>query len=448
MFLEKYTKLNKFVYGVNSGYGGSADVRNTDAIENQKSLILFLNCGISNRVMNPGLVRASMLVRANSLSNARSGVRPEVVQLLCDMINNNIVPVVPLRGSISASGDLMPLSYIAACMSGMKADSPVYFNGSTSASAKTVFDRCNLSFITFMAKEALAVINSSSCAATLAAVNLFDFGSLILLSELVSAMSVEVLHGRMESFHPIVHENLQHFGVKEFLEAINKLLRGSQFVRSNKIYDISNTNCGLAQDRYPLRTSPQWFSPLIETLSESIRKINVEINSTNDNPIIDHINEKVIHCGNFQVSNTAVAMDQTRQSVQMCAKMIFAQLSEILNFHMTDGLTPNLSGCDYTNDFGFKGVDIALASYVSEIQTLNSPVTNQVLSAEMHNQAINSLALISSRMTAESIELLKMILSSSIICLCQALDLRWLQKKVNESLKISLSRMSFPVSKS
>ena len=130
----------------------------------------------------------------------------------------------------------------------------------------------------------------------------------------------------------------------------------------------------------------------------SIDRSTSEINSANDNPLIDHRRDEIIHGGNFQGASITVAMDQRKQALQMCGKMLFGQMSELVNFKLSNGLPPNLSGSDTNTDMGYKGTDIAMASYCSELDYLGYGLTNHVLSTELHNQSVNSLALISARM--------------------------------------------------
>jgi hypothetical protein len=128
-------------------------------------------------------------------------------------------------------------------------------------------------------------------------------------------------------------------------------------------------------------------------------------------------------------------MDQVRQSLQLCGKLLFAQFSEIVDVKMNNNLTPNLCGMEPRHDFGFKGVEIAMAAYTSELDYHTAPLTNHVLSAELRNQSVNSLAFISARMTEKALKILQMMLSCTLLAQVQAQDLRWLQMSVNAELK-------------
>ena len=419
------------IYGVNTGYGGSADVRSDDTIELQISLIRHLNAGFGPTFPTE-LVRAVMLVRANSLSLGFSGIRPTTVQLLVDMLNEDIVPVVPKRGSVSASGDLMPTSYIAACMMG-RPDARVVVDG-VETTATAAFQRARLCPVEFQAKEALAVINAASFASSLGACVLFDANVAVLLTQVATALAVESLGGRVESFHPTVGRCMPHAGLREVASNLTTLLDGSRLAVQELTMEQKDETNRLKQDRYCLRSAPQWLAPVVETMQESARRITTETNSANDNPLIDHANDAILHCANFQGISSTVAMDHARQALQLCGKLIFSQMEEIVNVTLSNGLPPNLAGGDYNVDFGFKGADTAMASYMAELDVLTNPVTNHVVSAEMHNQSVNSLGLLSARKTNEALEVLQMMLANMLCCEMQAVDLRWLQRRVNSEL--------------
>lgn len=443
-FLEQLSS-GHVIYGVNTGYGGSADVRSFDFLELQRSLVRHLNIGFGDKV-DYEIIRTLMAVRANSLARGYSGVRPEVVDMLCQLLNYDIVPVVPLRGSISASGDLCPTSYVAAVMAG-RPDAVAIVSSVRQVTAPAALAEVGLKPIVWGPKEALAVVNAASVAASWAAVSLFDTGVSILLTQAVTALMAEALMGRLESFYATIHDTcLPHPGNIEVAANVRSLLSGSSLVQTKADWRLEGKTIGtgadegrarLKQDRYALRTAAQWLGPAVETWVESVRRVTVELNSANDNPLIDDQQDEILHCGNFQGIATTVAMDQVRQSIQLCGRLVFAQVSELLNHTSGHGLSPNLCGADVCVDFGFKGTDTATASYMSELDHVTPPLTNHVHSAEMHNQCVNSMALVSARTTSTALKLLQMMLTNALCALCQAVDLRWLERRVkNDANKI------------
>ena len=431
-YLQEKINTGSEIYGISTGFGGSADVRSSNLLEIQRTLVQFLKAGFGKK-LSSDIVRGVMVIRANCLSRGLSGVRPDIVDCLLRMLNEDVVPVVPKRGTISASGDLLPTSYIAAAMMG-KSDSSVVYKSSTVMTAKEAFAIAGMSHVTFQAKEALAVLNAATFADSLGAKVLFDASIALLMTQLVTALSVESLHGKAESFHPTISQNMPHPGQMDTANNILRFLEGSQFTSDYSDINKLDTEDNLKQDRYALRTAAQWLGPTIEVLSQSIQRITVDLNSTTDNPIIDHRKDNILHGGNFQGTAAAVAMDQVRQAIQLCGKLLFAQMSEMLNNKMSRGLTPNLCGSDPNHDFGMKGMDIAMAAYMSELDYLTAPITSHVLSAEMHNQSVNSLAFISARLTNKALKILQMMLANILLANIQAIDLRWLEKQTEQQI--------------
>ncbi|XP_013393780.1 phenylalanine ammonia-lyase 2-like [Lingula anatina] len=424
---KKVTEDRLVIYGINTGFGNSADTRTLELEKLQKALIQHINAGMG-RTFPPDMVRAVMVTRANCLAKAYSGVRPDVVQLLVAMINNDIVPIVPLRGSVSASGDLMPLGYIAAAMIGRE-DINVMVRGQIMP-CPVALKEANLEPLVMGPKEGLAIINATSFAAGTAAQTIYEANIAVLLTQICTGLAVEALQGKLESFHPVHHTCLQHVGLKEVSNNMLKILDGSQLAVSTLEMHLPDTYGSLKQDRYSIRTAPQWLGPVIETLKEACRRINVELNCANDNPVIDHRTDTIAHGGNFQGETLSITLDQTRQALQVCGKLLLAQFQEIVNHRINHDLPPNLCGSDINLDFGFKGADTAMASYMSELDHLANPMSNHVLSAECQNQSVNSMALVSSRLTREALEILQMMLANHLCLLCQALDLRHLRNKV------------------
>jgi phenylalanine ammonia-lyase len=443
-YLDKKISEGICVYGINTGFGGSANVRYQKDAAVNATLITHLNAGFGQR-LPLALVKATMLARANSISLGYSGVHSNVVELLVELLNNNIVPYVPKRGSISASGDLMPTSYIAACLEG-RPNCKVNANGIDTI-APVALKEAELSPVVFTGKDALGLINASSFAAVLAAEILYKGNIAILLTQAVVALTVEALQGRLESFHPLIHQKcLPHVGQQEVASNILNFLRGTKMAISQPEIERGLCEGELRQDRYGLRTSPQWLGPVLETAMESIRRVNIELNSANDNPIIDCKDDEILHCGNFQGTSTTVAMDQFRQSLQLCGKLLFGLMSEIIDCNMNNGLTPNLCGGNPNVDMGFKGTEVAMASYTSELDFLNSPVSNHVLNAEIRNQTVNSLALISARMSEDALEIFQMQLTNILRALVQAVELRWVKTRVESTISELLPNGSTCVS--
>jgi len=438
------------IYGVTTGFGGSADTRTNDPVVLGNALLQMQHIGIlpssgkapdalplldlMGSVMPEAWVRSAMLVRLSSLIRGHSGIRWEVLEKLTQILSkfDGPVPVVPLRGSISASGDLSPLSYIAGMLVGNPSirawDGP---SGSRKmVSSREGLARHDITPISLAAKEHLGILNGTAFSAAVAALVLDDARKLTLLSHILTAMSVEALYGMRGSFHPFIQECRPHPGQIESANLVWNLLENSQFaILHEEEVTIEEDEGKLRQDRYSLRTAPQFLGPQLEALLSSIKTVSIELNSTTDNPLVDERTGETHHGGNFQAMAVTNAMEQTRLSLHHIGRLMFSQCAELMDPTMNRGLPPSLASTDPSLNYFAKGIDIGTAAYVSELGYLASPVSTHIQSAEMHNQAVNSLALISARQTLSSLEVLSLLMSSHLYVLCQALDLRALEKE-------------------
>ncbi|KAI9243137.1 L-Aspartase-like protein, partial [Sporodiniella umbellata] len=412
------------IYGVNTGFGGSADTRNNNHMQLQISLLKLLAVGITslkneNHIIDEKIVRAAMIIRLNSNIKGYSGVKWKTLEYLTLFLNNNITPYIPL-------------SYICNCLIG-KNDKKVIVYKNDKRIVKPVaeiFEELNIKPLVLDAKEGLAIVNGTAFSAAISSLNIIDSNILIVFSQILTAMFVEALDGSDEYFEEFTQYVRPHKGQTEVAKNIKKILKNSNLINKNKY----NNNNNIVQDRYSSRTSPQWIGPQIETLYECIRVTEIELNSTTDNPIIDFERDKIYHGGNFQAMSITNCMENIRLSLNHIAKIIYSQNSEIINKDMNNGLSPNLCFENPSVDYGFKGIEISMASYMSEISYLSNPVSTNVQSAELHNQSINSLAFISGRYTQSVIEILQLMVSAQIYTLCQAIDLRIIKNKFTNEL--------------
>ncbi|KAI6142961.1 L-Aspartase-like protein [Pisolithus tinctorius] len=420
-------------YGVTTGFGGSATTRTKQTALLQKALIAHCQAGITpafrnGQVLTPeeqdllfpqDWVRGVMFVRLNSLIRAQSGTRWVVIEGLYKLLLHDVAPCVPLRQSISASGDIGPLAYISGILTGHPDNYAWHGQGAERRvyDSPTILQKIGLQPIEFIAKEGLSLINGTGASSAVACLGMHDCHIIGVAPS--SILAVEVVKGFQEPFNPYLHEAARpHPGQIEAAANIRRVLLSSKLARPHHVE--SDPEAALRQDRYCLRSSPQWLGPQLEDLLVAQKILDVELNSTTDNPIVDVQKEYLHHGANF------MAMAVTSLS--------FAQLTELLNHSTNSGLPPNLAVGEPSVDYSLKGADVAAAAYLSEMAYLANPVSTHVLSAEMHNQSVNSLALISGRYTLEAVKLCFMLMSTHIFALCQAADLRIMEATFRSKL--------------
>lgn len=377
-----------------------------------------------------------MLVRCNATIRGHSAVNASVVESILQLLRHDLTPVVPLRGSVSASGDLMPLSYIAGAIQG----SPdIWIRAGCGSSRKLITARealreSGMAPIVLGPKEGLGLINGTAASAAVASLALYETHQLAILAQVLTATATEALAGNVESYHPFIAQVRPHEGQIEAACNIRAFLSGSRLARGANQAQKDRFKSGLYQDRYALRSSTQWMGPQLEDLLLAHKQITTELNSTADNPLVDTAARDIYSGANFQATSVTSAMEKTRLSLQMIGKMIFGQCSEMINPVLSNGLPSNLASDDPSLSFTMKGVDVNMAAYMSELAYLANPVSSHVQSAEMHNQPINSLALVSCRYTMQAVELVSLMSAGSLYVACQALDLRVMSLKFLQSL--------------
>lgn len=442
--LANVISRKRVIYGVNTGFGGSADTRTNELIDLQTHLLQFLQSGIitatdknpasnserePSHVMPLAWVRAAIVARVNQNLRGHSAIRKCVLKCLMDLLNNEITPLIPLRGTISASGDLMPMAYIAGAIMG---NPDVFVQLGRGIQAKVMpsseaLKRRGLSPSGLGPKEGLGLINGTAPSVAVASLALYDAQQLALLSQMLTAFASEGLAGNVEWAHPFIHNTRPHMGQIEVASNIRRFLKGSKFVVG---LESQVTSCdGLCQDRYSTRTAPQWIGPYLEDLLLAQHQLEVELNSTSDNPVVDTSTQDdgsngEVYCGgNFQAVAITSAMEKSCLALQMIGRMLWSQVTEMINPATNNGLEANLNATAQEN-FTMKGIDINMSAYMSELAALAHPISTHVMSAEMHNQGINSLALISARRTLDAVDLLAHMSACHLYVSCQAAEIR------------------------
>lgn len=412
------------IYGVTTGYGDSCTTGVPAELIAELPLHLtrFHGCG-TGRLLTPPETRAVMAVRLAALLRGWSGVSVELVELLAGMLRRDILPLVPAEGSVGASGDLTPLSYIAGAMVGER---EVLFEG-RKMGADAAFAECGLRPIRLRPKEALAVMNGTAVMTGLAALVFVRAEGLARLSARLTAMASMALLGNPDHFDPRLSEAKPHPGQGRIAARIAADLQ--QF---RKLHAPTRL-----QDRYSIRCAPHVIGVLEDMLAPYRDMIETEINSANDNPLFDPETGDVLHGGHFYGGHIAFAMDGLKTLIANLADLMDRQFALLVDTRYNQGLPPNLSGAEGARaaiNHGLKAVQIAVSAWTAEALKLTMPASVFSRSTECHNQDKVSMGTIAARDAVRVLELTEQVAAAHLIACSQALRLRRRQGEISEAM--------------
>jgi phenylalanine ammonia-lyase len=421
--LRRLVANGRLVYGVNTGFGGMSDV----AIPSEQAMLLQRNALLHNRAgagdeLPERHVRAAMLLRVNSHLRGVSALRWELLTRLVEFLNAGATPVVREFGSIGASGDLVPLSAIARAVTGVDLRSPVRYRGRLT-SAGEVLSLLDLEPLELELKEGLAMVNGTSMSTGMAACCLLDASRLLCVTLGFHALALQALCGSTEPLDEFVHFHKPHPGQRWVAGTMRGALAGSRLTDR-----ISDTDVKLAQDRYSIRCLAQFLGPVVDTLARVAGELEVEMNSANDNPLVDaHVDGgRVLHCGNFLAQYVATGMDALRAQIALMVKHVDVQLALMFAPEFSHGLPASLVGNPAgPANMGLKALQTSGNSIMPLVTYLSAPLADRFPShAEQFNQNINSQSFGAAHLAGEQLRLGSLHLAIAMLCAVQAVELR------------------------
>jgi phenylalanine ammonia-lyase len=430
--LDEKLARGEIIYGVNTGFGGNVRflIPQEDMPFHQENLFRFLTCGVGQPLAHDA-VRSAMLLRANALAKGFSGVRVEIIERMLDLLNHGITPVVPRYGSVGASGDLIPSAYIGRALLGQ---GEVSYRGKQ-VSAREALQSAKLEPIKLRAKEGLALINGTTVMTGIGALAIHDGEYLASLALACVSLAIEALRATDDPFSETIHKAKNHPGQVEAAEFCRKLLDRSRYVRN-----LSEIREKISQSRdstehkpvraeesiqtpYSLRCVPQGIGPVLDALRVHRLTLEGEINSANDNPLIDPVEGRVYHTGNFYGGHVARALDSWKIDLTTMANWLHCIMAMLVDERFNNGLPPNLSPKPGLSS-GFKGMQLCLTSLVCAMRHLANPSMIHSLATEQYNQDMVSLGTHSATTAADMTVLLRDATAILLMSLCQAIDLR------------------------
>ena len=413
-FLNELLEQGEDVYGVNTGYGDNCTVSIPPSLVKDlpAHLTRYHGCGLGS-FLEPSQVLAVLVARLNSLGQGYSAVRPELLQALANLINHRILPRIPAEGSVGASGDLTPLSYIGAALIGERDVT----SGGEVMLASQALAQAGLSPLVLAPKEGLAIMNGTAVMTGLACLAFDRAEYLSRLCCRLTALAGAGLQSNRDHFHPRLSELKPHQGQAEAAAWIYEDLGGAP----------QSENPIRLQDRYSIRCAPHIIGVLRDGLTWMRRDLENELNSANDNPLFDGERRLLLHGGHFYGGHVAFAMDAMKTAVANLADLMDRQLALLVDVRYNHGLPQNLSGAVGPRaaiNHGLKAVQIGSSAWAAEALKLTMPASVFSRSTECHNQDKVSMGTIAARDCLRVLELTEQVAAALLLAVTQGVELR------------------------
>lgn len=412
-YIEKRIAAGEVMYGVNTGFGAFSSVRISDnEIELlQKNLIRSHSSGIGVP-FTKAQSRAMMILRANALSRGHSGCRPLVVEKILEFLNQDVIPVIPSQGSVGASGDLAPLSHLALALIG---EGQVWGRDDKPVSVEKILKEKNMKPLELQAKEGLSLINGCQVMTAVGLLTLQEAENLLLLADLAGSMSLEGLKGSRSAFDPLISATRPHAGESMTASNLRKILSAnSQIADSHK-------DCNRVQDAYSLRCMPAVHGAAKDTFRYVLKVLEVEANSSTDNPLVFAEDNKILSCGNFHGEPVAFALDFLGIALASTASISECRIAKLINPAMSD-LPAFLTPKGGLNS-GHMIVQVAAASLVSENKVLAHPASVDSIPTSAEKEDHVSMGTIAARKANQILQNAQNVIAMELLSASQAIDL-------------------------
>jgi len=435
-FLKSFS-ANKVIYGVNTGFGPMAQYRiqPEDQLQLQYNLIRSHSSGTGNP-LSPIHVKAAILARLNTLALGKSGVNMTVISLMKELINRDITPLIFAHGGVGASGDLVQLAHLALILIG---EGEVFYKGER-RSTQEVFKMEGLQPIDVKIREGLALMNGTSVMTGIGIVNALLTDKLVDFSLQASCMINEIVQAYDDHLSQELNNTKLHNGQQVVAEKMRNHLKNSKLTRNRQEHLYSGENTEeifkeKVQEYYSIRCVPQILGPIYDTVLSVKDILEKEINSVNDNPVIDVETEQVYHGGNFHGDYVSLEMDKLKLVVTKISMLAERQLNYLLNSKINEILPPFVNLGKLGFNFGMQGVQFTATSTTAENQALSTSMYIHSIPNNNDNQDIVSMGTNAAVMCSNVIENTFEVLAIELITIIQAIDALNYQDKLSSSSK-------------
>lgn len=423
-FLKKFSK-NKLIYGINTGFGPMAQYKISEENANQLQYNLIRShCSGGGALLEPLYVKALMLARLGSLIQGYSGVHTDTIQLIVDLINKDVYPCIYEHGGVGASGDLVQLAHLALVLIG---EGEVTYEGKLQATAD-VYKKLGIQPLKIYMREGLAILNGTSAMTGIGLVNIIEAKKLLNWSVTLSAMTNEVVEAFDDHYSHELNSVKKHEGQQWVAAMERAILKDSKMIRSRSqhLYQPEKINQEVFEDKvqeyYSLRCVSQVLGPVRDTIQQAEIVLVNELNSVNDNPVIDVANQNIFHGGNFHGDYVSLEMDKLKIAATKLSMLAERQLNYLLNDKLNQKFPPFVNLGVLGFNFGVQGMQFAATSTVAENQTLSYPMYVHSIPNNNDNQDIVSMGCNAANMTRRVVDNSFEVLAIQAIALLQAVD--------------------------
>lgn len=418
--VERIVSERRVVYGINTGFGKFSDVliNPEDVGELQLNLIRSHACGIGEPFPEK-VSKAMVLLRANALLKGYSGVRPIVIEKLLELVNKEIIPVIPQQGSLGASGDLAPLSHLALVLIG---EGEVFYQGSQINSLHALQIE-GIEPIKLQAKEGLALINGTQAMTAMGVVGYLEAEQLAYESELIASMTMEGLNGIIDAFAEEVHI------ARGYKQQIDTAARIRRYLSDSLLTSMQGEI--RVQDAYSLRCIPQVHGASWQVLDYVKEKLEIEMNAATDNPLIFDEGDKIISGGNFHGQPIAFAMDFMKVAMAELANISERRIERLVNPQLND--LPAFLSPEPGLQSGAMIMQYAAAALVSENKTLAHPASVDSIPSSANQEDHVSMGTIAARHAYQIIQNARRVIAIELICAMQAVEIRGVEKMATQT---------------
>ncbi|MBE6909308.1 MAG: histidine ammonia-lyase [Ruminococcaceae bacterium] len=410
---DKIAAEGRVAYGITTGFGEFQKVAVPKEMSNQLSTNLILShCTAAGDPYDPEISRGMMLLRANALCGGVSGVRPLLVEMLLDMLNKGVTPIIPEKGSLGSSGDLAPLAHMTLPMLGK---GEAWYQGERLSGAEAMKRAGIQTLDTLVSKEGLGMTNGTCAMTSVGALALYDTICASQLADVIASLSFEGLTAQRDAFDPRVHAVRGQKGQMLVAANMRKLLDGSEI--------LDNCQHDRVQDAYALRCVPQIHGACRDALAFVREKVEIELNAVTDNPLMFLDDEAVISGGNFHGEPMALPFDFLGIAAAELADASERRTERMVNAQLSNGLTPFLTTKAGVNS-GFMIVQYAAASMVSENKVYAHPASVDSIPSSMNQEDIVSMGTTAARKARMILKNTQDVLADELMTACQAIDIR------------------------